>query len=159
MSTVAPTEQDVLAAVAKIVKAFGTTNTEEYFSLFAPEASFIFHPEASRLDDRASYEKLWDSWLSDGWQVTGCQSTEQLVHVFVGGAVFSHTVATQTRTGNDPENYTTDSYVERETIVFRHETDGSLIAIHEHLSTVPETAPAEATGENAGISTANLNRS
>lgn len=149
LSTVATTESDVLAAAAKIVEAFGTTNTEEYFSHFAPDASFIFHPEASRLDDRASYEKLWGSWLADGWQVTGCQSTDQLVHVFAGGAVYSHSVATQTRSGNDPENYTIDSYVERETIVFRLEADGSLIAIHEHLSTVPEQAATEATGETA----------
>jgi len=149
LSITTPSEQDVLAAATKLVNAFAQTNTQEYFSLFAPEASFIFHPEASRLSDRASYETLWNSWLDEGWHVTQCQSSDQLVQVFPGGAVFSHTVATSTTTGNQPETATTDSYVERETIIFRQEADGSLIAIHEHLSTVPQEAATEATGENA----------
>ncbi|KUM31489.1 ketosteroid isomerase [Arthrobacter sp. EpRS66] len=149
MSTVIPSEQDVLSAANKIVDAFATTNTQEYFSFFAPEASFIFHPESARLNDRASYESLWNSWLAEGWQVTGCRSSQQLVQVFAGGAIFSHTVATDIKTGTDEENITTDSYVERETIVFRQEEDGSLIAIHEHLSTVPEEAAANMNGENA----------
>ncbi len=149
MSTTTPSEQEVLAAAIKIVNAFAQTKTEEYFSLFAPEASFIFHPEATRLNDRAIYETLWNSWLEEGWQVTGCQSSDQLVQVFPGGAVFSHTVATSIKTGKQPETTTTDSYVERETIIFRQESDGSLIAIHEHLSTVPEGAATEGTGENA----------
>ena len=149
MSTVIPSEQDVLSAATRIVEAFAATSTQEYFSLFAPEASFIFHPEATRLDDRASYEQLWNSWLADGWQVTSCRSTNQLVQVFPGGAVFSHTVATAIRTGVDPKDYATDAYVERETIVFRQEGDGSLTAIHEHLSTVPEESVTEANGLNA----------
>ncbi|MGQ3383321.1 YybH family protein [Glutamicibacter sp. TV12E] len=149
MSTVIPSEQDVLAVANKIVDAFAATNTQEYFSLFAPEASFIFHPESSRLENRAKYEELWNSWLVEGWQVIGCQSSDQLVQVFAGGAIFSHTVATEIKTGTDPENIATDSYVERETIVFRQEADGSLIAIHEHLSTVPEEAASETNGENA----------
>lgn len=149
MSLTTPTKQEVLAAAAKIVNAFAATNTEEYFSLFAPEASFIFHPETSRLDDRASYETLWKSWLADGWQVTSCESSDQLVQVFPGGAVFSHTVATSVRSGLDPANYVTDSYVERESIIFRLEEDGSLLAIHEHLSTVPEQAAAPTQGESA----------
>jgi len=149
LSTVIPSEQDVLSAANKIVDAFATTNTQEYFSLFAPEASFIFHPESARLNDRASYESLWNSWLAEGWQVTGCRSSEQLVQVFAGGAIFSHTVATDIKTGTSAENITTDSYVERESIVFRQEEDGSLIAIHEHLSTVPEEAVAKGNGENA----------
>ncbi|NQD42861.1 YybH family protein [Glutamicibacter halophytocola] len=140
MSTVIPSEQDVLSAATRIVEAFGATSTQEYFSLFAPEASFIFHPEATRLDDRASYEQLWNSWLAEGWRVASCRSTNQLVQVFPGGAVFSHTVETSTNA---------DSYVERETIVFRQEGDGSLTAIHEHLSTVPEESVTEANGLNA----------
>ena len=149
LSTVAPTEKDVLDAAARIVEAFAATSTQEYFSLFAPDASFIFHPEATRLDDRASYEVLWNGWVAQGWRVTSCRSSDQLVHVFPGGAVFSHTVSTAVQTGNEPENISTDSYVERETIVFRQEPDGSLIAIHEHLSTVPDEASTEANGGNA----------
>jgi len=149
LSTETPTERDVLDAAAHIVDAFAATNTKEYFAGFAPEASFIFHPEATRLDDRAIYEKLWDSWLAEGWQVTDCKSSDQLVQVFAGGAVFSHTVATSIRSGLDPENYSTDSYVERESIIFRREADGSLIAIHEHLSTIPEDSQLTANGESA----------
>lgn len=149
MSLETPTEHDVLEAAANIVKAFAATNTKEYFAGFAADASFIFHPEATRLDDRASYEKLWDSWLAEGWKVTDCTSTEQLVQVFAGGAVFSHTVATAVRSGLDPESYSPDSYVERESIIFRREADGSLIAIHEHLSTIPEDSQLTANGESA----------
>nr|MDQ2698596.1 hypothetical protein [Actinomycetota bacterium] len=76
------------------------------------------------------------------------------VQTFPGGAVFSHSVATTVETGEG-----TDSYRERETIVFRVEessadfrvddsgtaTDAAaprLIAVHEHLSPMPDAAPA-----------------
>ena len=100
-----PSEAQVLAAADAIVAAFAATDTAAYFAGFAPEATFIFHPEAARL-----------------------------VQAFPGGAVFSHTVATSVET---PEGG--DSYVERESIIFRNEGD-ALIAIHEHLSTTPEDA-------------------
>nr|WP_245190160.1 nuclear transport factor 2 family protein [Leucobacter exalbidus] len=150
-----PTEAQVLTAADAIVAAFSRTDTDAYFAGFAPEASFVFHPETARLNSRAEYETLWASWLADGWRVTACTSTDRLVQVFPGGAVFSHTVHTSVDTSAGPE-----SYVERESIIFRSVAnavastvasaaagteagavaDGALIAIHEHLSTVPEVS-------------------
>ncbi|WP_427869608.1 YybH family protein [Leucobacter luti] len=133
MSTRTPSEAEVLAAADAIIEAFAATDTAAYFAGFAPDASFIFHPEPARLDSRAAYEQLWAGWLASGWKVTACSSTDRLVQVFPGGAVFSHTVATSIDSADGP-----DSYVERESIIFRVDDAGSgLVAIHEHLSTVP----------------------
>ena len=126
-----PTESEVLEAADAIVAAFAATDTDAYFAGFAPDASFVFHPEAARLDSRAEYEALWAEWLASGWRVTACSSTDRLVQVFLGGAVFSHTVATSIDSVDGP-----DSYVERESIIFRV-ADQGLLAIHEHLSPVP----------------------
>lgn len=128
-----PTEPQVLAAADAIVAAFSATDTDAYFAGFATDASFVFHPEDARLNSRAEYETLWGSWLADGWRVTACTSSDRLVQVFPGGAVFSHTVHTSVNTAAGPE-----SYVERESIIFRADGADALIAIHEHLSTVPE---------------------
>ncbi|MDN5760604.1 MAG: nuclear transport factor 2 family protein, partial [Tomitella sp.] len=110
-----------------------------YFAAFAPDASFIFHPESHRLNSRAEYEEIWNSWLAEGWSVVDCASTGRLVQTYPGGAVFSHTVDTTVTTTDG-----TESYRERESIIFRHLGDGNLLAIHEHLSTVPDPAPADA---------------
>lgn len=129
-----PTPEAVLAAADAIVEAFAATDTEAYFAGFAEDASFVFHPESARLDSRAEYETLWQSWLADHWRVTACDSRDRLVQTFPGGAVFSHTVATSIDSADGP-----DSYVERESIIFRVTADGGLTAVHEHLSTVPES--------------------
>lgn len=129
-----PSETEALGAASEIVAAFAATDTARYFSAFSVDASFVFHPEPRRLNSRAEYERLWASWVSSGWRVVECRSTEQLAQVFPGGAVFSHTVHTTTETQDSQE-----SYAERETIVFRVEGD-ELIAIHEHLSA--PTSPA-----------------
>lgn len=136
-----PTEEQVLAAADTIVAAFTATNTEAYFEGFTPDATFIFHPEDARLGSRAEYETLWASWLADGWRVTACRSSDRLVQSFPGGAVFSHTVNTSIDSADGPASYT-----ERETIVFRVSEDASLVAIHEHLSTVPESSSDDAAG-------------
>ncbi|MET1153515.1 nuclear transport factor 2 family protein [Arthrobacter sp.] len=125
----APSMEQVKDAAASIVSAFAATDTDRYFAGFAPEASFVFHTEQERLEGRAAYESLWAEWLSAGWRVVSCQSSNQHVTVFPGGAVFVHDVAT-TVALPDGE----DSYRERETIVFRHDEDGRLVAVHEHLS-------------------------
>lgn len=127
-----PSEAEVNAAANRIIEAFAATDTEVYFAGFSADASFIFHPESTRLDSRAEYEALWASWLLNGWRVTACTSSDRLVQPFPGGAVFSHTVETSI-SSNDGS----DSYVERESIIFRNTEDG-LIAIHEHLSPMPE---------------------
>lgn len=129
-----PSEAQVLAAADAIVAAFAATDTAAYFAGFAPEATFSFHPEAARLGSHAEYEALWAEWVASGWSVASCTSSDRLVQAFPGGAVFSHTVATSVETTEGG-----DSYVERESIIFRNEGD-ALIAIHEHLSTTPEDA-------------------
>lgn len=135
--TTTPTQEAVLAAADAIIDAFRATDTEAYFAGFAPDATFVFHPEPARLDSRAEYEALWAGWVAAGWRVVSCASTDRLVQVFPGGAVFSHTVATSVDSADGP-----DSYLERESIVFTVGDEGSLIAIHEHLSA--PTTDAEA---------------
>lgn len=140
-----PTREQVLSAASAIVDAFAATDGERYFATFAPDATFLFHTEAERLNDRAAYERLWADWLASGWRVVSCTSSDPLVQTFPGGAVFSHSVDTTVETGEGRE-----SYRERETIVFRVEPavddrgDGpALVAVHEHLSPMPEsTDPA-----------------
>jgi ketosteroid isomerase-like protein len=130
-----PHRDEVRRAAAAIVDAYAATETEAYFACFAPEATFCFHTEPARLNDRAAYERLWHDWTSHGWRVRSCVSSAQLVQTFPGGAVFTHDVATTVET---PDGQ--DSYRERETIVFRADAE-QLIAIHEHLSPVPEEKP------------------
>jgi ketosteroid isomerase-like protein len=126
-----PDEQEVLAAAAEIVDAFAATDGDRYFAGFAPDATFVFHTEPARLDDRAAYERLWAEWIGSGWRVTSCTSSNRHVQTFPGGAVFAHDVDTSVETGDGP-----DAYRERETIVFRADGD-RLVAVHEHLSPFP----------------------
>lgn len=131
MSATTPTEGEVQAAASAIVDAFAATDGERYFALFAPEATFVFHTEPDRLNDRAAYEALWREWVASGWRVTSCASSDPHVQLLPGGAVFTHSVSTSVDTADGPE-----SYNERETIVFRADGD-ALIAVHEHLSPQP----------------------
>ncbi|WP_019178900.1 YybH family protein [Microbacterium yannicii] len=123
-----PDPAAVEAAASAIVDAFAATDAERYFAAFAPDATFVFHPEPHRLDDRAEYEHLWAEWVASGWRVTSCASSDSHVQVFDGGAVFTHTVDTSVQTADGPE-----SYRERESIVFAADGD-RLVAVHEHLS-------------------------
>ena len=136
-----PTREAVLAAASEIVDAFAATDGDRYFGAFALGATFIFHTEPERLPDRAAYERLWAEWVEGGWRVVSCTSSDPFVQVFPGGAVFTHSVETTVDTGEG-----TDTYRERETIVFRLEptvddSPARLVAVHEHLSPMPE-APA-----------------
>lgn len=137
-----PSHAEVLRAADAIVDAFATTDTEAYFAAFAPDATFIFHPEGHRLDSRAEYEETWNSWLADGWSVADCASSARLVQTFPGGAVFSHTVDTTVTTKEG-----TESYRERESIVFCRLGEGNLLALHEHLSTVPDAELADTSAD------------
>ncbi|MGS0686282.1 nuclear transport factor 2 family protein [Nakamurella sp. GG22] len=122
----------MLAAADRLIAAFAATDTTGYFESFAPDASFVFYPEAVRFNDRSAYERVWKTWLADGWRVVSCDSTERLVQIFDRTAVFTHRVRTVTAVGDDES--VTD---ERETIVFV--SDGrQLRAVHEHLSPVPQ---------------------
>ncbi|QEO13858.1 nuclear transport factor 2 family protein [Agromyces intestinalis] len=141
MTTREPDADEVRRAAAEIVDAFAATDGERYFTGFSPDATFLFHTEPARLDDRASYERLWGEWVESGWRVRSCESSGSHVQTYPGGAVFSHDVATSVDTGDGG----VESYRERETIVFRVADTGAadgadaraLIAVHEHLSPAP----------------------
>ena len=132
-----PSRDEVETAASAIVEAFAATDAPRYFATFAPDATFVFHTEPARLDDRAAYERLWAEWVASGWRVVTCTSSEPAVQPFPGGAVFSHTVDTTVET---PDGQ--DSYRERETIVFRTDANRGLVAVHEHLSPMPAADPA-----------------
>jgi ketosteroid isomerase-like protein len=125
------TERDVQVATDRLVAAFAATSTDEYFACFSPDASFVFHPEASRFDDRAAYERTWADWLASGWRVVSCVSTNRLIQLLGDVAVMSHDVETVTET----DGVATTTY-ERESIVFTRRDD-EIVAVHEHLSTAP----------------------
>lgn len=131
-TTSALTREEVQQAAATLVAAFAATDTDTYFGCFSPEASFVFHGEPDRLSDRAAYERLWAGWLSAGWRVVSCVSTNAVVQLCGDAAVFVHDVSTSTSTGGE-----TETTSERETIVFRRAADGSVTAVHEHLSLAP----------------------
>lgn len=126
------TREEVLAAARSLVAAFAATDTEAYFAAFSPDASFVFYAEAERLPDRAAYERLWRGWLEEGWRVRSCESSDAVVHLCGATAVFVHNVRTTTET-----NGVAETTFERETIVFHRASDGSVVAVHEHLSSDP----------------------
>ena len=125
------TRDQVMAASDKLVAAFAATDTAAYFDCFSSDATFIFHPEPARLNDRSAYENLWASWLADGWRVVSCESSDRLVQIYGNTAVFSHTVDTVTAVGAERT-----SSRERESIVYVRDGD-RVIAVHEHLSPDP----------------------
>lgn len=125
---------EVLAAAAKIVDDFGNHRTNEYFSGFASDATFMFYTHTERLNSRAEYEALWASWeKDDGFRVHGCRSRDQRVQILgESAAVFTHYVESDVEFAGDVSTIN-----ERETIAFERR-NGSWIAVHEHLS--PENA-------------------
>ena len=131
------TEVEVVAAADALVTAFRATDTEAYFRCFAPDASFVFHTEPRRLEDRAAYEELWAGWIADGWRVMDCISSGPRVQVVGSTAIFTHHVRTTTSVGG-----ATETTSERETIVFRR-AGSSIEAVHEHLSPAPEDSMEE----------------
>lgn len=122
-------EAEVLAAADAIIEAFGSHQRDAYFEGFAPDASFIFYTADHRLESRADYEKLWQSWEQDsGFRVHGCKSTNRRVQVFGPVAVFLHDVETRVEMDASVE-----TVLERETIAFELR-DGRWLAVHENLS-------------------------
>lgn len=125
----ASVEEEVLAAAATLVEAFGSGAVDAYFARFAPDATFIFHNHETRLTSTKAYRRLWDSWVEDtGFQVLGCVSSDRDVKVLGDTALFTHAVETLVRTKAG-----TFTNRERETIVFAVR-DGQWMAVHEHLS-------------------------
>jgi ketosteroid isomerase-like protein len=126
-------DQQVLAAAASLVRAFGRHDVDAYFAAFRSDATFCFYTFPRLLRSRAEYRQLWEGWeQQDGFRVLSCESSEQHVQSLGDVAVFTHRVATHVRAGGEESRLD-----ERETIVFVPDGDGWL-AVHEHLSPVPD---------------------
>lgn len=124
-------ELEVHEAAQKLVAAFGSHDTEQYFQAFAPDATFLFHNVPGRLESRAAYRSLWQAWEAEGFKVLSCESSDQHVQCVGDTAIFVHCVSTRIRFGTQE----TES-LERETIVFRKDGSNGWLAVHEHLSAV-----------------------
>jgi ketosteroid isomerase-like protein len=129
-------EDDVLAAAAALVDAFGSHDVDRYFGSFSPEATFVFHTTPRWLGTRAEYEQEWRAWEKDGFRVVACDSHDQSVRLLTEDvAVFTHSVRTSLQGVNEVQR-------ERETIVFQRGADGRWVGVHEHLS--PDPIPEDA---------------
>lgn len=134
------TRDEVLAAAAVCVEAFGAHDAQRYFACFDTAATFLFHSTDRLLDSRQAYETEWQAWEADGFRVLGCVSTDQRVDVWDDPtrgslAVFTHRVQTRLRLAGPDSPVTTQH--ERETIVFHRGLDGRWLGVHEHLSVDP----------------------
>jgi ketosteroid isomerase-like protein len=134
-----PAVADVLTAADALIEAFAATDTEAYFASFAPEATFVFHPEPRTVLSKAEYQTEWAGWLESGWSVAAVESTERRVDLFGSVAVFTHRVSTTTVTQPAGQVASTTTVEERETIVFAADANGVLLAVHEHLSPAPSS--------------------
>ncbi|MDA8261952.1 MAG: nuclear transport factor 2 family protein [Actinomycetota bacterium] len=125
--------EKVLATANDLIAAFGNHRRDEYFSYFAPEASFIFHGSDRVFATRAEYEQEWRAWEESGLRFVSCASTDQRVTELGPGVfLFTHRVHTTLEQGGSMEELD-----ERESIVFRLGLDDSCLAVHEHLSPYP----------------------
>ena len=125
--------REVVAAAAAIVAAFGSHDAKTYFSLFNPQATFVFYNTRHYLNSRAAYQEEWTKWEREtGFRVRSCSSSDQRVQIFGDFAVFTHSVCTEVST-----NQGNSTLYERETIIFQL-LDKRWIAVHEHLSPDPE---------------------
>ena len=124
---------EVRAAAATLVSAFGAHDAEAYFASFAPDATFLFYTTPGLLESRAAWEAEWRSLEAAGFRVLSCTSLEPRVQLLTPDvAVFTHRVGTRLRDADGEHDL-----AERETIVFRRESDGRWLGIHEHLSAEP----------------------
>ena len=60
-----PVEREARAAAEALVAAFGAERLDEYFAAFAPDATFVFHTPADRLDSVAAYREQWARWVRE----------------------------------------------------------------------------------------------
>lgn len=128
---------EVLAAAAACVRAFGAHDTADYFAAFHPSATFLFHTTDRLLGSREEYEAEWAAWEGEGFRVLSCASSDQQVDVWGDVAVLTHRVRTEVRAVGGDDDSEPEVQHERETIVFRREPDGSWLGVHEHLSVDP----------------------
>ena len=132
-------EADALSALDALVEAFSRTDTAAYFACLAPEATFLFHSEPEVIAGRDAYRALWDSWVTGGWSVVGCESTDRQVQLLGGAAVVTHRVRTTIRTPEGEQRLD-----ERETVVVARGDDDVVRVVHEHLSVTPSLETVEA---------------
>jgi ketosteroid isomerase-like protein len=122
---------EVLDAGRALVAAFGSHDVASYFASFADDASFLFHNTDEVITSRSRYEEIWRKWERDGFKVLGCRSLDQRVQILSPDtAVFTHRV--RTRLAGEAAELS-----ERETIVFRRDSSGTWLGVHEHLSVDP----------------------
>lgn len=118
------------AAADRLLAAFAGHDRDAYFAAFAEDATFFFHALAEPLESRAAYEKLWRQWEEeDGFRVLACTATGRQVHLHGDVGILTHHVLTTVSALGSQS-----TMAERETIVFRRNTAGDWLAIHEHLS-------------------------
>jgi ketosteroid isomerase-like protein len=123
---------EVLRAAASLVAAFGAHDVHRYFGSFTEDASFLFHSEDQLITSRAAYEETWRGWEREGFRVLGCRSLEPRAQLVSDDtAVFTHRVRTRLASEKGER-------CEHETIVFRRDTTGSWLGVHEHLSVDPQ---------------------
>ncbi|RZU32138.1 YybH family protein [Blastococcus saxobsidens] len=127
--------EEVHRAAAELVAAFGRGDLDGYFACFADDATFLFPTTGALLPSTDAYRREWSRWQDDtGFAVLACTTTDTVVQVHGDAAVLTHRVRTTTS-----ERGVVSELDERETIVFCRQDDGRWLAVHEHLSTVPET--------------------
>ncbi len=71
---------EVTSAAERIVAAYSVMDEDAYFASFDPQATFIFHGTPERLTSREDYEGQWRVWVSDGWKVISCHSSDIRQH-------------------------------------------------------------------------------
>lgn len=125
-------EEDARAAVAAIIAAFGEERMDDYFALFEPDCTFLFHNVAEPMRSVQDYRDTYARWVAeDGFRIRSCATTNTRVQVRGDVAVVTHDVRTQVEVGGEPTELR-----ERETIVLR-KRDGRWMGVHEHLSPAP----------------------
>jgi ketosteroid isomerase-like protein len=125
-------EEEVRAAAAALVSAFGSGDLDTYFASFADDATFLFHGTDRLLTSTADYRREWARWAADdGFAVLGCATADTVVQVLGDSAVLTHRVRTTVATHQGESVLR-----ERESIVFARR-DGRWLAVHEHLSPAP----------------------
>jgi ketosteroid isomerase-like protein len=122
-------EHEAQAVVDAIISDFGHNRVDEYFTHFAPDATFIFHTSPVRLESRAEYEALWAEWVRESsFAVLSCISTDRKLSLYRDIAIFTHSVSTVVSIDG-----ATETQLERESIILELR-DGHWLCIHEHLS-------------------------
>ena len=117
----------VQEAYERLMRAFSSANTDEYFDCFHEDASFVF-PGEPVLDSLDSYRSTWSRWQEEGVRFTEVVADDLRIHVVGTSAIVTHRIRTTVEADG-----TTTVDRERETIVFSR-IGGRWLAVHEHLS-------------------------